>query len=66
MIDIATYRKMHPDAPLFHNSEAPSQQLTGLDKVIDDGSKLLLPANIVGFNMSEKKWGEHQQDANLL
>ena len=60
MIDIATYRKMHPDAPLFYKSEAPSQQLTGIDDILGDDSKLLLPADIFGFSMSEKKWGEHQ------
>ena len=59
MIDITTYRKMHPDAKAFSHRLRDD---LGPEKMAQDEPPggdflLLLPANVYGFNMQEKKWG---------
>lgn len=59
MVDIATYRKMHPTAAVFLRR---LRDELGPEKMAQDeppGGEflLLLPAHVYGFNMQEKKWG---------
>ncbi|KAL9117302.1 MAG: hypothetical protein Q9187_006162, partial [Circinaria calcarea] len=62
MVDIATYRKMHPKAAVFHRR---LRDELGPEKMAQDeppGGEflLLLPAHVYGFKMQEKKWVELQ------
>jgi hypothetical protein len=58
MIDISTYKKIHPNAPL--SSKALRDDLGPVkmyqDEPPSDEFLLLLPAKLFGFNMQEKKW----------
>ncbi|KAI9869908.1 MAG: hypothetical protein M1830_004937 [Pleopsidium flavum] len=58
MIDTTTYRKMHPDAaksnPQLRDDLGP--KALERDEPPDGDFVMLLPPNIFGFNMQEKKW----------
>ncbi|KAI9781876.1 MAG: hypothetical protein M1839_005670 [Geoglossum umbratile] len=58
MIDISTYKKIHPDAHL--SSQALRDDLGPVkmcrNEPPSDEFLLLLPAKLFGFNMQEKKW----------
>jgi SpoVK/Ycf46/Vps4 family AAA+-type ATPase len=60
MIDITTYRKMHPDAPIFKRRLTNDLGTEAMEKSEPPGDNflLLLPPNVYGFNILEKKWGE--------
>ena len=59
MIDITTYKKMHPEAAisnkLLRNYLEP--KVMDSEEPPDGDFLLLLPPNIFGFDMLEKKWG---------
>ena len=66
MIDNQTYKVMHPDSTAFENSyiehsysfdRFPSTIFH--DDVLDESALILLPANVYGFYLKEKKWGEY-------
>ncbi len=58
MIDITTYRKMHPDAAIFKLRLTDELGEEAMKKEEPPGEEflLLLPPNVYGFNMQEKKW----------
>jgi hypothetical protein len=64
MIDTITYRKLHQrnKEDRFANFHQPKTVLTELemqkDKPPFDDFYFLLPANILGYNMLEKRWSE--------
>ena len=60
MIDISAYKKMHPEKrkasepkPVRRTLE---EALANADDPPEGDFLLLLPPNIYGFNMQEKKW----------
>jgi hypothetical protein len=61
MIDFKTYRKMHPGASLFSDKRLRTDDelpkgVMEKDTPPDSQFPLLLPANIHGFNLQDKKW----------
>lgn len=60
MIDIAAYRKFHPDAAIFKkrlNDDLGVEAMQAQDPPASQKDfLLLLPPNVYGFNMIEKKW----------
>jgi hypothetical protein len=62
MVDYNTYRKLHPYSPLFSGTSRTVYQFdkrpatVGLNEEIADDDIILLPANIHGFDLKEKKW----------
>lgn len=59
MIDYSMYRKMHPEADIFKGDRQDDLPLGAMEKddPPDANFPLLLPANIYGFNLHDKKWG---------
>lgn len=61
MVDFATFNKMHPEK--FPTSSRLRDDLgknvTASEAPPDGSFILLLPANVRGFNMQEKKWGSY-------
>lgn len=67
MIDNQTYQVMHPDSKAFEKpyfeqkiSFDPFPSTIFHDAILDELALILLPANIYGFYMKERKWGEYQ------
>ncbi|KAI9876054.1 MAG: hypothetical protein M1830_007447 [Pleopsidium flavum] len=58
MIDTTTYKKMHPDAVIsnFLLRDDLGPKVLEQDEPPDGDFVMLLPPNIFGFNMQEKKW----------
>jgi hypothetical protein len=64
MIDIATYRQMHPPAD-NRSAPTPFQDELGPDVMVQDdplpdlGDEfyMCLPTTVYGFNMQKKDWG---------
>ncbi|KAI9874942.1 MAG: hypothetical protein M1830_009098 [Pleopsidium flavum] len=58
MIDTTTYRKMHPDAVISNRPlrDDLGPKVLERDEPPDGDFFMLLPPNIFGFNMQEKKW----------
>jgi hypothetical protein len=62
MIDYSTYRKLHPGAPGFSSAGSSKDGFDKRPAVItlkddlDGEHMMLLPANIYGFDLKEKKW----------
>jgi hypothetical protein len=59
MIDVMTYKMMHPEAPL---SRLSYKDDLGSEAMLQDDPPggeflLLLPAKLFGFNMQDKTWG---------
>jgi hypothetical protein len=61
MIDISAFQKMHPESRKIHTGYHPnstlSQEETDADEPPEGDFLLLLPRQIYGFHMQEKKWG---------
>lgn len=62
MIDMTTYKKLHPK----ENTSTESRTHGGLDASAmsqaappDKDFLFLLPLTIIGYNLRRKKWGEH-------
>lgn len=67
MIDNKTYKVMHPDSNAFQKSSLELRSLLdpfpssiSHDATLGEETLILLPANVYGFYMKEKKWGECQ------
>jgi hypothetical protein len=61
MIDLATFYKMHPEKrPITRLTDHLGVEASAREKPPGGNFLLLLPANVQGFNMQEKKWGELQ------
>ena len=63
MVDFNTYRKMHSSAAVFKH-KAKSSDILPLDAMEkdeppDDQFLLLLPANVWGFSLQDKKWSPY-------
>jgi hypothetical protein len=62
MIDYGTYRKLHPDALGFSGGGSSKDEFDKRPAVItlkddlDGEHMMLLPANVYGFDLKEKKW----------
>jgi hypothetical protein len=57
MIDINTYKKMHADAQIRGRlKDEIGPEAMAQDEPPSGSFALLLPPNIYGFNMQEKKW----------
>jgi hypothetical protein len=62
MVDYGTYRKLHPDAALFSGGRSSREEFDKrpveilLKEDLDDENLMLLPANVHGFDLKEKKW----------
>ena len=56
MVDIATYRTMHPDDSLQRDDLG--EHLMNLDDPPEGPFVLLLPANISGYGFHDKKWSK--------
>ena len=59
MVDIATYKKMHPDAAISRSEMRDDIEVGGmaLDQPSNKEYLLLMPPKVLGYNMKEKKWG---------
>jgi hypothetical protein len=61
MIDISAYYKMHPKAQRLIGNSNDADKLSDEDMSKDQPPEgdflLLLPSNIFGFHMQEKRWG---------
>lgn len=67
MIDNKTYQTTQPDSEAFKNSSHelkysldPFPTSIFHDACLDELTLILLPANIYGFYLKEKRWGECQ------
>lgn len=61
MIDLQTYRKMHPDASSFKYKSRRNdlgEAKMASDNPPDQMFLLLLPVTIFGFNLKDKSWGK--------
>lgn len=63
MIDIATYKQMHPPdedkAPQVYNNDELGLEIMSNDIAPQEDEFLLcLPETIPGFNMNKKEWSE--------
>ncbi|KAK0624599.1 hypothetical protein B0T17DRAFT_530561 [Bombardia bombarda] len=60
MVDIATYKQMHPDTPNTeqqHNSDALGTEIMNQEEPdLGDEFYMCLPTSIYGFNMQKKEW----------
>lgn len=62
MIDIATYKQMHPNALKSENRDELGKELMSHDEPpmgesFGDKFLLCLPSTIPGYNMQKKEWG---------
>ena len=63
MIDYQTYRKFHQNAETFEFSEIPTHPFDrrrdrfSESSLLNDEDYLLMPPQIPGFVLKEKKWG---------
>ena len=63
MVDIATYRQMHPDEK-SDRPHARAEDELDAEYMSQDGPQLgdeffmCLPTSIYGFNMQKKEWGQ--------
>ncbi|OBT88775.1 hypothetical protein VE02_02394 [Pseudogymnoascus sp. 03VT05] len=64
MIDISAFQKMHPESRKIIGARSPDNLLPPEEANADDPPSgdflLLLPSNIYGFQMQEKKWANFQ------
>lgn len=57
MIDTNTYKKMHPDAQKGRRlRDEIGAEAMAKDTAPSEEFVLMLPPNLLGFNMQEKKW----------
>lgn len=56
MIDIHTYRQMHPKAMLPQQPDELGEDVWNSDEPPEGSFRLLLPSNVYGYNLQEKKW----------
>ena len=59
MIDIQTYKTLHPNLTLAHSqliSDFPPEVMAQ-DRPPEGDSLLLFPSSIQGYNLRVKKWG---------
>lgn len=60
MIDISAFQKMHPESRKIIGGRSPDNVLPPEEANAEDPPSgdflLLLPSNIYGFQMQEKKW----------
>ena len=59
MIDIQTYKTLHPDSTLAHSqltSDFPPEVMAQ-DRPPEGDYLLLFPSSIQGYNLRVKKWG---------
>jgi len=66
MIDYSTYRRLHRDAHAFRAAEQPKQPAVPFDpwpydidvnSTISEDDLMVLPPDVHGFHLKEKKWG---------
>ena len=71
MVDYRTYRRIHPEAPVivFESGEGPfishldrRPHMLELDSVPTEDDFYMMPPNVHGFVIQEKKWGELMQN----
>jgi hypothetical protein len=67
MIDIGIYKKMHPNSSNYKTLNRDDLGLEAMASDIPPGGvfTLLLPSQLIGFNMQEKKWGKCHSDSTL-
>lgn len=73
MIDYRTYRRFHPEAPVFDPGRVPPHSIYDRRPAImqQDGNPseedyYMMPPNIHGFVIQDKKWGKPMQLALAL
>ena len=61
MIDIDTYKTLHPESALSRlklHADIDMETAT-MDKTPTGDSMLVFPPSITGYNLRQKKWGQH-------
>ncbi len=66
MVDIATYRQLHPDSPKFKKTNPQQKrdrkemdpQMMKLDEPPPSPDRLVFPSTIIGYNLRQKKWSK--------
>jgi hypothetical protein len=72
MIDYRTYRRFHPEAPVFEQGRSPlpsiydrRPRILQQDSYPTEEDFCMMPPNVHGFIIQDKKWGKLVATINL-
>jgi hypothetical protein len=65
MIDMETYKRMHPSQISDFRADLEKETMEQDDPPLGDRFYMCLPVHIIGFNMQNKEWGRESSGVFL-